>query len=465
METVKENPRETPVLLKTDVVVAGGGTAGLVAAVAAARNGASVVLVELENFVGGLLACLPILGFYNYQGEQAIFGTAEELVQRLMRRGACPGHVPDPRLSSVTPTDSEVLKIVAQEMIEEAGAKVLFHSMAVAPYMEGKTVKGVFVENKSGRSAILAKAVIDCTGDGDIAARAGADYSILDSGGIQPGTLMFRMDHVNLDKVLLAVALNPDNARTNKGHGPGAEYFLNAKRFNLDGFTDQLAEARQKGDIPPDYPMRWVILQPCAREDEVLINMAMATHFIASEGMDLTRAEMEARRRIPVVVDFLKKYIPGFDKAQLVASHSTIGVRESRRILGDAALEADDVTNGRRHPDGVAIATWPLSAGHHPEGRFREKEYELKYPKQGLKGCQVRYGCLLPKGIDGLLTAGRCISTTELTLNAIRVMAPCMSIGQAAGTAAALAVKQNLPPRKLDVAELRAALVRQGVRL
>ena len=327
MAVVRESQRETPVLMETDVAVAGGGTAGFTAAVAAARNGAKVLLVEVENYVGGLLACLPILGFYNYQGEQAIFGLAEELVARLVKRNASAGHVLDPRLSSVTPTDSEVLKIVTQEMVEEAGARVLFHSMAVAPLMDGRKVRGILIENKSGRQAVRAKSVLDCTGDGDIAARAGAQFSILDQGGIQPGTLMFRMDNVNLDKVLLAVALNPDNARTNKGRGPGAEYFLNVRRFNLDGFTDQLEEARRKGDIPADYPMRWVILQPCARGDEVSINMAMTTHFIASEAMDLTRAEMEARRRIPVVVDFLRKYIPGFEKANLIASHGTIGVR------------------------------------------------------------------------------------------------------------------------------------------
>ena len=465
MRTILEDRREIPVAFKVDVLVAGGGPAGFTAAVAAARNGARTIVVEKQNYIGGLLACLPIMGFYNYQAEQVIFGIPQELVDRLVERGGSPGHVIDPRLSSVTPTDSELLKVVTQEMAEEAGVEPLFHAIAVAPYVEGDTVKGLIVETKSGRQAILADVVVDATGDGDIAVRAGAPFESKEKSEQQPGNLMFRMTNVNTDKIRLAVAKNPDLARLTPGYGPGAEFFLNAVRFNLDGFTEQLEEARRNGDIPKDYPMRWVIMQPNARADEMSINMAMVTHFDATDGFDLTRAECEARRRIPMVVQFLKKYIVGFENAHLVASHGIIGVRESRRILGDATLQTSDVMENRSYHDGVAVASWALSAGHHPEGKFREKEYyTVEYPREGLAGCDVRYGCLLPKGIEGILTAGRCVSTTGLSQNAIRVMAPCMAIGQAAGTAAALAAKAGKRPRELDGAYVREVLTRQGVR-
>ncbi|GAI57670.1 unnamed protein product, partial [marine sediment metagenome] len=221
---------------------------------------AEVLLVDKNNYVGGLLACLAILAYCNYQGEQIIFGIAQELVDRLVERGASPGHILDPRLASVTVTDPEMLKVITQEMVEEAGVKVLFHSFLTAPIMEKNEIKGIIVENKSGRQAILADVVIDATGDGDIAARAGAAYQIKDKEHMQPGNLVFRMGKVDVDKLRLAIAENPDNARTIPGHGPGAEYFLKAKRFVVDGFVKQLQEAKEKGDIPPDYPQCWVVI-------------------------------------------------------------------------------------------------------------------------------------------------------------------------------------------------------------
>jgi len=465
MERIIEPQREIPVLTKADVVVAGGGPAGFSAAMAAARNGAEVVLVEKENYVGGLLACLPILGFYNYQGEQVIFGIAQELVDRLVVRGGSPGHMVDRRLTSMTPVDTEMLKIVTQEMIEEAGVKVLFHTFAAAPIMDGKRINGIIVENKSGRQAILAKVVVDATGDADVAARAGATFEIKDREDMQPGNLMFRMDKVNVDKIRLAIAQNPNNAGVPPGFGVTVDY-LTAKCFVVDGFVEQLEKARQAGDIPPDYPMRWVIISTNPREDEAAINMAMATHFHATDAWDLSRAEMEGRKWIPVVVSFLRKYIPGFEEAQLISSHSIMGVRESRRIIGDYILAEEDVLGNMSFEDGVAIASWGLSAGHHPRGEFRDKDYYTKkFPRKGLTGCEVPYRCLLPKGTEGLLVAGRCISVTGITQNAIRVMAPCMSIGQAAGTAAALAAQASMTPRQIDPVKLRQTLQSQGVRL
>lgn len=466
MKRYVESQREIAVYKEVDVAVAGAGPAGFVAAVAAARNGARVLLLEQENYVGGLLACLPILGYYNYQGKQVIYGIAQELVDRLVAVGGSPGHVVDSRLTSVTVVDTELLKVVTQQMALDAGVEVLFHTFVSAPIVERKTTRGLIIENKSGRQAVLARVVVDATGDGDVAARAGADFEIKEKSVEQPGNLMFRLDNVDVDKIRLAVARNPDNARTVKGFGPGAEYFLNAGRFVLDGFTDQLAEARRKGDIPPDYPMQWVIIVTQPREDEVAINMAMATHFHSIDAADLSRAEIEGRQRIPMVVGFLRKYIPGFADAHLISSHSIMGVRESRRIMGDYVLAEDDVMGNRKFPDGVAVASWGLSAGHHPEGKFREKDYYARtYPREGLTGCEVPYRCLLPRGVEGLLTSGRCISVTGLTQNAIRVMAPCMSIGQAAGTAAAVSAKKGIMPREIDGGELRRLLIAQGVRL
>jgi len=464
MDRITEPERETPVLMKVDVVVAGAGPAGFAAAIAAARNGAEVVLAEETNFVGGLMAAMPMMGYYNRENKQAIFGIAQELLDRLVERGASPGIVIDPQLGDLTVTDSEMLKVVAQDMVEEAGAKLLLHTLVVAPVLEGRKVKGVIVENKSGRQAILADVVIDATGDGDVAARAGATFQMKDRDHIQPGTLIFRVDNVNVDKIRLAIAENPEGATTVPRGGVRAGY-LKAQKFAVNGFVAQLEEAREKGDIPPDFPQNWVIINTQPREDEVVVNMAMAIGFHSTDAMDLTKAEMEARKRIPIIMNFLKKYIPGFEDAYLTASHSTIGVRESRRIMGDYILTAEDVMQNKKFPDGIAIATWGPSLGHHPKGKIWSMEYREKYSTEGLRGCEVPYRCLLPRGIEGLLVAGRCISVTGESQNAIRVIGPCLALGQAAGTAAAIAAKKGITPRMVDALRLRATLVRHGVYL
>jgi hypothetical protein len=461
---VTEPERKVPVAARVDVVVAGAGPAGFAAAVSAARSGANVLLVEQANYVGGMLASQAIHGFYSYQGKQIIFGIPQELVNRLVAIGACVGHIPDQRLGSVTATDVERLKVVTQEMVAEAGAKPLLHTLVSAPVMEGKTVKGIIVENKSGRQAVLARVVVDATGDADVAARAGVPFEIKPKDAIQPGTLMFRMDHVDVDKIRLALARDDDNAHMVPGFGANAEYYLRAERFALDGFRNAVQRARENGDLPPDYPQRWAIVATQPREDEVFINMAMVTGFHAIDAWELTRAEMEARRWVPIVVNFLKKYIPGFANAHLISTHNTIGVRESRRIVGDYVLGPEDVMQGRTFADGVAIAPWRPSMGHHPKGNFVDDPHDERYPRRLVRGCEVPYGCLLPKGVEGLLVAGRAISATGEGQNAIRVMAPCMSLGQAAGTAAALAAREGITPRQLDGAKVRAALVQQGVR-
>ncbi len=458
-ETVREPSRDIPVLERVDVLVCGGGATGFAAAVAAARNGANTLLVERSNFVGGLMASMPINAYFTYDGTQVVKGIAQELVDLAVERGACSGHTLDPRLGSSTAIDTESVKVLTLEMLQEAGVRLLLHTWIAAPVMDGDRIRGVIVENKTGRGALLADVVIDCTGDGDVSVGAGADYEIKERSGIQPGTLMFKMDGVNVDKLRLSIARNPDSAF--RADGQGLDLFLNAPTFVVDGFTEKVEEARQNGDIPPDYPMRWAIIATQPRRDEVVINMAMSVNFHATDAFDLTRAEIEGRKRIPLVVDFLRKYIPGFDDAHLSTSHHVIGVRESRRIIGDYMLTTDDVLSNRTFDDGVMVTPWRPSSGHNPDGNLTDQTYS----SQGITGTELPYRCLLPRGVEGLLVAGRCLSASGEAQNALRNMAPCMATGQAAGTGAAIAVKRGLPPRDIDVQELRRVLVEQDTHL
>jgi ribulose 1,5-bisphosphate synthetase/thiazole synthase len=456
---VKEPEREIPVIDEVDVIVCGAGATGFATAVAAARGGAQTLLIERTNFIGGLLAAMPINAYFTYDGTKVIGGIAQELVDRLVEIGACKGHTVDPRLGSATAIDSEAVKGTTLEMVEEAGAKILFHTWITSAVMEGNRIRGVIVENKSGRNAILSKVVIDTSGDGDVCVLAGADFEIKERKKIQPGTLMFKMDNVDVDKIRLAIAKNPASAF--KAKGQDLEMFLNAETFVVDGFPEKVEEARKNGDIPPDYPMSWVIIATQPRPDEVIINMAMTVFFHATDAYDLTRAEIEGRKRIPMIVRFLRKYIPGFEKAYLTASHPVVGVRESRRIVGDYILATDDVLQNRTFEDGVMVTPWRPASGHNPDGKLVDETY----PKEGITGAELPYRCLLPKGIEGLLVAGRCLSSSGEAQNALRNMAPCMATGHAAGTAAAMAVSADITPREVDPKQLRGILVEQGMYL
>jgi hypothetical protein len=352
-----------------------------------------------------------------------------------------------------------MLKVITQKMLEEAGVQILFHSIVVAPVMEGKTIKGVIVENKSGRQAILGRVVLDSTGDGDVAAWAGAPFEIKERMKMQPGTLMFSMDHVNVDKLKLAVVSDPTRAIMAKNQD--ASFFLESKAFVLDGFTEEIKRAKENGDLPPDYPQTWLIVIVQPRQDQVLINNAMVINFHSTDAFDLTKAEMLARKRIPVVVNFLKKYIPGFGNAALTSSHGIIGVRESRRIIGEYMLTTEDVLANRSFDDGIMVAPWRPATGHNPDGNLSDNTYT----RESITGCEVPYRCLVPKDVENLLLTGRCISTSGEAQNSIRNMPPCMGLAQAAGTAAAVALTRGVTPRRIDVSELRERLVQQGVYL
>ena len=457
---IKELERQTPILKKVDVVVVGGGPAGFGAAVAAARNGAETLLIERYAFLGGMMTTglvrwlpidklIPLKAYGETKPLQG--GIIKELTARLVDVG---GAI-DPSVAyqaqvgfeAYYPTDPEIDKIILVEMLEEAKAEILLHAFAVDTITEGNTVKGVIVESKSGRQAILADVVVDASGDADVAARAGAEYDKVDK------------------PLMMSLTGFVANIDTEKA----IEY---AKQENLEKFNNLVDEATERGDlnisekkILPESPAAkvtpFLVLDPKkvpSNWHRVGEAGGWIEHFLGdcTNVLDLTEAELTTRKSLLPTLNFLRKYVPGFENAYLAYTGTQIGLRESRRVLGDYFLTADrDMKEGLMHDD-VIVKCRTGSA----------KDLSLYTPKFA-PVFDIPYRCIVPKTIDNLLIAGRCISIDHkaATLLSPRDISTCICLGEAAGTAAALSIERKTKPRNLNVKVLQKTLQQRGVNL
>ena len=416
MSHVKELARQTPVSDEVDVLVCGGGVAGVAAALGAARNGARVLLLERYGYLGGLatgglVITVPPLGN----------GIAAELRWKLERARSylqCEDLGDDPSVDGMIAVDPEIMKYELAQMIVGAGVKLLLHTYVVDSVVEEHQIKGVIIENKAGRSAILAGVVVDTTGDGDVAARAGAAYEM--EAQPLPVTLMANLVGVDREKALAKL-----------GHWGNLRKFVGEAidtgelSFELEIESKQFAPGVFAADLC--YPGE--------------VNLWPGSMFGVS-GLDpdeLTRAEIITREHAMRLAAFLKKKLDGFEQSRIECTASQIGVRETRRIVGYATPTLEEIFS-TRYSDTVA------------------KPYigrEMRIP----------YRALVPTGVDNLLIAGRCLSATQEAMVQLRLIPVCIATGQAAGTAAALAVRDSVAPQHLDVQLLRETLERDGVAL
>jgi hypothetical protein len=410
-----EPERHLPLRRETDVLVAGGGPAGICAALAAARTGARTVLIEHYGFLGGMWTAGLLNPLFEIKNKGAILA---DLIRRLKNAGGWGG------MWDLC-FDTETMKFQLDRMAAEAGVETLLYATVVETLTAGDVVRGLVVESKSGREALLAKVVIDCTGDGDATARAGASFEQGRSadGLTQPMTLMFQLSGVHYqqanDKALFQI---------------------------FREFAPE--EAKQ---LPYNRP--WAIHLPQAGDAAV-----MMTHIHRRDGTnaeDLTAASVEGRRQVQEALALFRRCAPKFgDSVRLTATGAQIGVRETRRILGDYVLTKEDLSSARHFPDGLVSGQFPLDI-HSPDSAEQFAEV-LKKPYW------IPYRCQLPKGLDGILTAGRCISGTHEAHASYRVTGICAGLGHAAGTAAALACRQKCTPRNLDLTLLKNTLQEQG---
>ena len=452
MKTIHEEARDIPVRDEVDVLVVGAGPAGIMAAQSAALvKGTKVMLLDSRGYRGGNMTIgLPLLGFLGRKGNEIIKGLPLRFVERLRERGQATHHRACPLHVSLTMVDPEGTKRLAWEIMEECGVKVLLYVFAADVIMENGKCKGVVIESKKGREAILAKSVVDCTGDGDILYRCGAEMLYGNDEGIaQPPTLMFSMRGVDSRRLRDAVADHPDIYDID--YIPN-EFFRPMDNCTFVGFRNQIRQAREAGYR---LPVERTIFMTGMAEDEWWVNMSRVNGIDATDPEQYTRGEELCIEQNAEIVRYLKAYIPGFENAWLDKVAPFMGVRETRRLVGEYTLTEQDIFDCARFDDAIAVASYPVDL-HHPVGG----DCSLWW----CPDCyDVPYRCLIPKKVDGVIAAGRDISATHLALASVRVMGPAMCLGEAAGKAAALAVRDNKELRDLDVTELQSALREEGV--
>ena len=454
MASLLEPERSIPLVDAYDVVVAGGGTAGIIAALAARRTGARVLLLERGGFLGGHLASQLLehsAGWFDAAGTAIVGGIPDELVTRLVTAGASPGHIRDDTgyTRFRLPMNHEEFKSIVTAWVAEAGVDFLLFSPACAVAFAGSALSAVIVENKSGRTAFAAKAFVDCTGDADVAALAGCD--MLSSGGTdttQPVSLLFKLGGVDHARMLDYVERSPGQFRM--GVAPAE---LRSRDFiNLWGFGDLLRQAYRDGVL--SFERNELHHSGNCLTGEAVINLTRQAAD-ATRAEELARAEIQLRRQVLEALAFFRRYVPGCERAFLAATASCIGVRESRRIAGIYELTDDDVREGQQFNDGVAAGGFPIDS-HDPRGPSMDGTEPVR------RRYSIPYRALVPRRVDGLIVAGRCISASRRALASARISGTCMAMGQAAGIAAALSADTGTPLRKLNVAIVQARLREQG---
>lgn len=453
-----------------DVIVCGGGPSGFIAAISAARGGARTLLIERYGFVGGMptISWLGPISPFHFGDERVVGGIPHEFVERMREAGGSTGHIrctnPHGSGSYLCFYDRESYKSTALAMLREAGADLLFHTWVEGVELSGQTVTGVQVANKSGRGTIHASVVVDATGDGDVAARAGAEFVLgrPADGALQPGTMMFDLAGVDTAKVKKYMDDHPEDFEWASEFVALAPYSsrLQQEHFVGQGFLRLVKEGMKSGEL---YLGRDSVLFLTTVHPGVLhFNSTRISGVDGTDTMSLTEAEIDARRQVDSLSQFLIKHAPGFENAYLSGAGSQVGIRETRHILGEYVLQGEEVVRGQKFPDVVARGYFPIDIhnlkgkeGYTGGGHWNDLEDSYDIPLR----------CLIPRTIDNLVIAGRPISATHEAHGSLRTQGGAMGIGHAAGAAAAVASMSGVMPRKAPARDVQDLMAAQGATL
>ncbi|MEG2264274.1 MAG: FAD-dependent oxidoreductase [Acinetobacter sp.] len=437
-----------------DVIVLGGGSSGVIAAFSAAREGAKVLLIEKNGVLGGTnttaMVC-PLMTFHAGK-QQIVAGLAQQVIDRLAARGGTLGHIPDPLgvTATITPIEPSDLKQVYFDMLADyPSLRLLLHTTLVDVVLKGEHIQNVRCVNKSGLHNYTAKTYIDATGDGDLAALAGTDYSQgrVKDGFSQPMSMLFKLGGVDFSAIRLYMQKHPE------------QFILRDGAFDQDyiavsGFFDCVQRARAAGDLMIERDR--VLMFQGVHPNEAIVNMARVIKKRGTKADELTSAEISVRIQIDEIVRFMRLYVPGCEHSYLAESGVSIGVRESRRIVGRYTLTSDDVLSCRQFEDSIACCAFPIDI-HDPLGAgldWKESDTSRFY--------DVPYRIMLPMKPDNLLTTGRCVSATHEAMASLRITATAMAMGEAAGIAAAIASKDDLFPADVNTSSLQQRIYELG---
>jgi hypothetical protein len=459
IKTITEPAKKTKVCREVDVVVVGGGPGGVAAAICAARNGAKTVLIERYGHLGGMATGGLINIFPNLSdisGKQHIFGITQEIIDRLDKRGGAsypdksnwgttnpkvvdyylnasvgnffvrkdPNRGGNQAVMYTAVIDPEMLKDELNDMVLGAGVDLFLHSWGAQPIMDDNTIKGVFFESKSGRQAVLGKVIIDSTGDGDIFVGAGAEFDSALDNKRRTAWLAFTFWMTSVD----------------------IKKYEDFKASQPEKLKEMMQELLKLGGYP--HFMKGIL----ANQSGVLWYHCFQPQPESTDAMDveqLTKIDVKGRKRSLITYEFLRKYVPGFEKCFIMQTAPQLGTQGGRRVTGEYILSEKDMVSDEVFEDTIAVLA------NNDNGEISAKHPALCIP----------YRCLVPKKVEGLLVACRAFSSTDSINQFFNIIPPCFCYGQAAGTAAALATKAGVPPRKVDYKELRKNLVKQGVNI
>lgn len=414
MKEIIEPERRTRVVYDVDLLVCGGGFAGFAAAMSAAKMGAKTLLLEKYGFLGGCVTAALVI-----TTPPLTNGINLEIAERLKKEGVyvpCRHSGPDTEELEMLAIDPEVVKYEFVKMLRTRGVDILLHTYIVGAVMEGNVIKGIIMENKAGRQAVLAKVVVDATGDADVAAFANAPFKEVK----KPMTLMYNMVGVDVKRALNKIG-------------------------NWSNMKQVVKQAMESGELPfdlgiyPDFGAPGVHAEELVYSGELNVWSGMLNGMSGIDPHDLTEAEIVTREHVMRLTKFLKKNVPGFEKSRIEYTATQVGVRASRQIIGEASPTMDEVKN-KKFDDTIA----------------------KPYAKSEIR---LPYGTILPKKVDNLLVAGRCLSAAEEALGMLRLWPVCSITGQAAGTAAALALRKEVTPRNLEINLIQKSLMEQGMNL